>query len=172
MGHSPDLQRELEREGGPLITSGLQLPGGYEHLAPDYQLTTNAGAVWGVEVTELVSQKAIEQTKRGKNVMALWPEEELIEKFQTLVAGKDKPENVSGGPYDRYVLLVHVDECMLTTERLSAALGGLIFETRLIDGLFIGKMPTTSVRRLTSPLSRSSELVECSLVRCAAGKSI
>ena len=28
----------------------------------------------------------------------------------------------------------------------------------------LGKMPTTSVRRLISPLSRSSGLVECSLV--------
>ena len=30
----------------------------------------------------------------------------------------------------------------------------------------LGKMPTTSVRRLISPLSRSIGLVECSLVRC------
>ena len=30
----------------------------------------------------------------------------------------------------------------------------------------LGKMPTTSVRRLISPLSRSSGLVECSLARC------
>ena len=34
----------------------------------------------------------------------------------------------------------------------------------------LGKMPTTSVRRLISPLRRSSGLVECSLARCAAGK--
>jgi hypothetical protein len=30
----------------------------------------------------------------------------------------------------------------------------------------LGKMPTTSVRRLISPLSRSIGLVECSLERC------
>ena len=30
----------------------------------------------------------------------------------------------------------------------------------------LGKMPTTSVRRLISPLTRSSGLVECSLTRC------
>ena len=30
----------------------------------------------------------------------------------------------------------------------------------------LGKMPTTSVRRLISPLRRSSGLVECSLARC------
>ena len=30
----------------------------------------------------------------------------------------------------------------------------------------LGKMPTTSVRRLISPFNRSSGLVLCSLVRC------
>ena len=34
----------------------------------------------------------------------------------------------------------------------------------------LGKMPTTSVRRLISPFSRSSGLVECSLARWAGGK--
>ena len=33
----------------------------------------------------------------------------------------------------------------------------------------LGKMPTTSVRRLISPLRRSIGLVECSLVRCCGG---
>jgi hypothetical protein len=32
-----------------------------------------------------------------------------------------------------------------------------------------GKMPTTSVRRLISPLRRSIGLVECNLVRCSLG---
>jgi hypothetical protein len=34
----------------------------------------------------------------------------------------------------------------------------------------LGKMPTTSVRRLISPLRRSIGLVECSLARCEVGK--
>jgi hypothetical protein len=38
------------------------------------------------------------------------------------------------------------------------------------DGVLVGKMPTTSVRRLISPLTRSSALVECSLTRYRAGK--
>jgi len=36
----------------------------------------------------------------------------------------------------------------------------------------LGKMPTTSVRRLISPFTRSIGLVECSFGRCAAGKLI
>ena len=42
---------------------------------------------------------------------------------------------------------------------------------RRIEASF-GKMPTTSVRRLISPFSRSIGLVLCSLVRCWAGKVI
>ena len=33
----------------------------------------------------------------------------------------------------------------------------------------LGKMPTTSVRRLISPISRSMGLLECSLARCCGG---
>ena len=40
------------------------------------------------------------------------------------------------------------------------------------DGPSLGKMPTTSVRRLISPLSRSRPLVECSFDQCSAGKLI
>ena len=39
------------------------------------------------------------------------------------------------------------------------------------DRASLGKMPTTSARRLTSLLSRSSGLVLCSLTRCWAGKA-
>ena len=43
--------------------------------------------------------------------------------------------------------------------------------SRTMD-LSFGKIPTTSVRRLISPLSRSIGLVECSLVRCSLGNDM
>lgn len=131
------FREEIERERGPLIASGKQLPGGHEHLPPDYQLTTHSGEEWGIEVTELVEQKAIEQTKRGVDVFAYWPDEALQAKFTDIVGGKDRANNVSGGPFDRYVLLVHVDECMLPADRLSAVLGAMTFRTQLIDEIYI-----------------------------------
>jgi len=131
------FKEEIERDGGPLIASCLQHPGGHEHLAPDYQLTTHGGEVWGVEITELVNRQAIERTKRGQDVFALWPDDELQAKFRELVAKKDQPAKVSGGPYHRYVLLVHVDECMLPAERISAVLATTTLETRLIDEIYI-----------------------------------
>jgi hypothetical protein len=43
-------------------------------------------------------------------------------------------------------------------------------ETSRVIAASLGKMPTTSVRRLISPLSRSSGLVLCNFTRCATGK--
>jgi len=42
--------------------------------------------------------------------------------------------------------------------------------TRRTTAAVLGKIPTTSVRRLTSLFKRSNGLVECNLVRCWAGK--
>ena len=42
--------------------------------------------------------------------------------------------------------------------------------TRRVIAASLGKMPTTSVRRLISPLRRSSGLVEWILARCSLGK--
>jgi hypothetical protein len=129
------FKEELERDHGPLITSGVQHPGGGENLPPDYQLTTHTGERWAIEITELVNQKAVERTKRGQDVVALWPDDELIAKFRAIVSRKDKPKNVKG--YDRYLLLVHVDESMLPAERLSAVLGAVTFETHLINEIYV-----------------------------------
>ncbi len=41
--------------------------------------------------------------------------------------------------------------------------------TRRLMAVSLGKMPTTSVRRLISPSRRSIGLVECSLARCEVG---
>src|SRR5207245_8179906 len=42
--------------------------------------------------------------------------------------------------------------------------------TSRIRASSLGKMPTTSVRRLISPFRRSIGFVECSFGRCGAGK--
>jgi hypothetical protein len=147
-GIANSFLEEFKRDDGLKIVSGKQHPGGQNH-APDCQVTTDTGEIWGVEITELVSQKAIESTKRGKSFLAAWPDDDLIATFEALIAGKDCPEKVRGGPYDRYILLVHVDEDMLPGKRLKAVLGSRDFQTRLIDDIYVlvsydpgeGRMP-------------------------------
>jgi hypothetical protein len=127
---------ELRRVQGTDVRSGKQHPGGANH-PPDFQLTTEAGEIWAVEITELVSQEAIEATKRGHSVVAAWSDEVLNMQFEQLLYKKDRPENVKGGPYDRFMLLVHVDEVMLSREQLERALGHRSFRTRLIDDIYV-----------------------------------
>jgi hypothetical protein len=135
-GIAQNFLEELERDSGPKIVSGKQHPAGQNH-APDWQVTTDIGEIWGVEITELVSQEAIEATKRGELVFAGWPDDDLVTKLEALIARKDCPEKVKGGPYDRYILLVHVDEDMLSAERLKAVFGSGSFQTRVIDDIYV-----------------------------------
>lgn len=150
-GIAQEFLKELERDGGPKVISGKQHPSG-ENSAPDWQFTVDGGETWGVELTELVNQKAIEATKRGKQVFAPWPDDELIAKFQSRIAEKDRPEKVKGGPYDRYVLLIHVDEDMLPAKRLKAVLSTCFLQTRLIDEVYVLVSYDPAVERL--PLLR------------------
>jgi len=135
-GIAQTFVQELQRSGGPTICGGTQHPGGVNH-APDLQITTQNGETWGVEITELVSQEAIEATKCGSSVFALWSDEELIAQVDALVARKDRPQKIKGGPYDRYLLLVHVDEAMLNRERLESAFVYHGFRTHLIDEICV-----------------------------------
>ena len=127
---------ELERDTGRKTVCATQHPGGENH-APDCQAVMDTGEVWGIEITELVSQKAIEGTKLGESVLAVWPDCFLVAKFEALIARKDRPEHVRGGPYNRYVLLVHVDEDMLLGTRLKVVLGSRCFRTHLIDDIYV-----------------------------------
>jgi hypothetical protein len=84
-----------------------------------------------------VSQKAIEAIKRGKCFFEEWTDTILIRKFNDIVSKKDRPEMMKGGPYNRFILLVHVDEDMLDAERLKSVLGGCSFQTCLIDDIYV-----------------------------------
>jgi hypothetical protein len=104
---------------------------------PDFDITTDTGKLWGVEITELVSQKAIEETQKGNSVYAEWSDDDLIDEFRELVLRKDRPENIKGGPYDRYVLLVHTDETFLLINRLRKLLVPLPLVTSLISDIYV-----------------------------------
>jgi hypothetical protein len=61
----------------------------------------------------------------------------VLAHFRKIIARKDAPAEVKGGPYDRYVLLVHTDEPGLPAERLQSAFGNQVFATRLIDEVYV-----------------------------------
>jgi hypothetical protein len=88
------------------------------------------GVVCGIEVTELVHEKALRRSLKAKaardagNVPAKsdpqryqqlllskgevyldWSRDAFLSALQARVSAKDKPENVKGGPYSRYLLV-------------------------------------------------------------------
>lgn len=96
-GIAGEFVAALEREGGPKIISAKGSEPGND--PPDCMMVTETGERWGVEITELVSQKAIEKVQRGENVYAPWPDAVLGDRLCKMVARKDDPTKVKGGPY-------------------------------------------------------------------------
>jgi hypothetical protein len=125
----------LDREGGPRIIGVKQHGPGED--PPDCEMITEAGEAWGVEITELVNKKAIEKTRLGQCVYAVWSDAALISDLRGMISRKDDPAKVMGGPYDRYILLIHTDEDDLPADRLQNVVRNQSFVTRLIDDLYV-----------------------------------
>src|SRR5712671_1036974 len=99
------------------------------------------GQLVGVEVTELVHQRAMErslkaqkqqkqqkQEKQGQELEKpefyfVWDRAELLRALQALIDRKDGAEP-QGGPYSRYFLVIHTDETLLDAESVKQWLTG------------------------------------------------
>jgi hypothetical protein len=87
---------------------------------PDCEGTLD-GRWSGVEVTELVHRKTLERSIKAAKQRAMgrepaqpeayfvWDKDDLIAAIQTLIDGKGVAK-LKGGPYERYVLVIHSDE--------------------------------------------------------------
>jgi hypothetical protein len=115
---------------------------------PDCEGTLD-GQWSGVEVTELVHQKTLERSiKAVKQRTAgreperpeayfLWERDDLVAAVQTLIDGKDVAK-LKGGPYERYVLVIHSDEFFLSQETVRKFLEGATFRSQRITDVIIG----------------------------------
>lgn len=93
------------------------------------------GLLVGIEVTELVDQKAIERFKRTKNSFQFsdWTEQTLESALSKRIRRKDVPEQVQEYRYDRYLLVIHCDEPELTAQRVEHYASRFSAVTKLID---------------------------------------
>jgi hypothetical protein len=108
------------------------------------------GRLSGVEVTELVhrptlerSLRAIELRKAGKEPTRReayfdWNRDALLSALQALIDAKDQPSKQKGGPYERYVLVIHTDEFFLDRDTVSRFLEGAQFRATFITDVFLG----------------------------------
>lgn len=97
------------------------------------------GARVGIEVTELVDSESIVAAKSGAAIhWEPFTEEQLFGLMARRIAGKDKPENVKGAPYDEYVLVVHCDDPRVLDYRLIEYVRSVRFpRTTLITRSFL-----------------------------------
>jgi hypothetical protein len=108
------------------------------------------GRLSGVEVTELVhrktlkrSIKAIRERRAGKEpklpeAYFSWNRDDLLSALQDLIKQKDQRSKLRGGPYTRYVLIIHTNEFMLDRDTVDRLLQGHVFRTKLITDAVLG----------------------------------
>lgn len=109
--------------------------GPHPNHAPDCVATNSRGEAVAIEVTELVSGRAIEITKAGQNVYYDWEPAEVIGEIQKRISRKDSVTYV-GGPYAAHVLVVHTDEIALDHEAYLPVLGHTSFSASTIAEVY------------------------------------
>jgi hypothetical protein len=106
--------------------------------------------IWsGVEVTELVHQKTLERSLKATKqrdagreperpeAYFVWDRVDLLAALQRLLDDKDRPK-LKGGPYSRYILVIHTDEFFLDRDNVGRFLQGAAFRANFITDAFLG----------------------------------
>jgi hypothetical protein len=95
-----------------------------------------------VELTQLMHEEAraqsVEAIKQQKpEVYFSWEREDVLRAIQRLIKVKDaKP--YKGGPYQRFVLIINMDEFELSEAAMSQFLEGASFRTRVFNDVVVG----------------------------------
>jgi hypothetical protein len=106
---------------------------------PDCEAKDFLGNRIGIEVTELVDSAAIKAFMNGRLYdWAEWDRDKLIRAIDERLEAKDRIDNVKGGPYESYIVVIHTDEPNLNTEYVGDLLRDVKFANRkLIDRAFL-----------------------------------
>jgi hypothetical protein len=92
---------------------------------PDCEATTFVGDRIGIEITEVVDETAIQQSRTDPYVYAVYTKESFLARIQSILLRKDA-RVLLDPPYDEYWVLLHTDELMLTRETLAGWLDGFM----------------------------------------------
>ncbi len=134
LGILEELIRSLNDAGGPYFSD----PASHTPDPPDCVARNAAGQLVAFEITEVVSQAAVELDARGDKVLALWEPGDLTTVIEHRLATKDA-KRFQGGPYDEIVVVLHTDEFYLSVEAAESELEGTSFGpfTRIGDAYLI-----------------------------------
>ncbi len=94
---------------------------------PDCEATDAAGALVGIEVTELVDESSIhEARKRNPYHWAEWSPDRVVTAIQERILSKGRA-CPKGGSYSRYLLVIHTDEPVVSQEFVERSVAGHVF---------------------------------------------
>jgi hypothetical protein len=112
---------------------------------PDCEGVLN-GKRAAIEVTRLnhekaraMNMKARKENKPEEEVYFVWERADLLAKIQELIDKKERDvKRYSSGPYDRYFLVLHSDEMVLTKATVQKYLEGATFRSRSFTDVVLG----------------------------------
>lgn len=133
------LCNSLEKEGNFFIDCNSITIRGRGKDPPDCEAKDVDGNNIGVEVTELVDPNAIMAFKKNQVYeWAEWDKAKLVDAINKRLDTKNTPERIKGGPYEKYILIIHTDEPILDVDYANNLLKKHRFNKReLIDRAFL-----------------------------------
>ncbi len=99
--------------------------GPHPNHAPDCTVLDEDGSLVGVEVCELVDQKAVVANLAGNAVFRSYSKEDFLRRLDAILGCKDRKDY--HGEYAKIILIIHTDEPDLTYERCCEWLENEIF---------------------------------------------
>jgi hypothetical protein len=115
-------------QGEPGFPFGEPVNRGRGNDPPDCEVLDVDGRRIGIEVTELIDERAVAAAKQNGGVQwALWDVEKVRSAIQTRLTAKDG-KVLKGGPYDEYLVLIFTDEPALPADLVERAVAVAPFD--------------------------------------------
>ena len=90
-----------------------------------------------VEVTQLLHEEARALSMKAIESYYQWDRDDVLRKIQEIINVKDG-KHYKGGPYKRFVLVIHTDEFVLDGARMNQFLAGATFRSRVFTDVVVG----------------------------------
>jgi hypothetical protein len=124
-----------------------------------------------VEVTQLMHQKAraqsmkaIKQQPEQPETYFLWDRDDVLREVQKLIKVKDE-KRYTGGPYQRFVLVINTAEFVLNGATMQQFLDGATFHSRVFTDVVVGLSYEPSSGTSYEPSSGTYPSFRLSLIR-------
>jgi hypothetical protein len=136
IGVVQSLHESLEKIGKDFFHSYKSR--GAKNDPPDCEALSLKDERIGIEVTELVDSDSISASKREQPIpWEPWTNDELYDLLNNRISKKDKPQDVKGGPYSQYLLIIYCDEPRVLDYELIESIRSRSFgPTKLLSRVF------------------------------------